>query len=141
MNTPTDFDYYYFDDPNAFGYQGYECPNALSPVMSLWNSIASICNREHVHTALDIGCAKGFLVEFLISRGIDAVGYDISNYALSFARLLPCFQHDIRNGVPRRGDAIIALGVLIYLRPDELPNVLAKIRSATDKVFFLCSLP
>lgn len=34
---------------------------------------------------LEIGCAKGFLVEDLVNRGIDAYGVDVSSYAISAA--------------------------------------------------------
>jgi hypothetical protein len=34
-------------------------------------------------TALDVGCAFGFLVEALRDRGVDATGTDISEYAIS----------------------------------------------------------
>ena len=35
---------------------------------------------------LDAGCAKGFLVEALRDRGIEAFGVDISEYAISEVR-------------------------------------------------------
>ena len=37
-------------------------------------------------TVLDAGCAMGFLVEALRDRGVDAVGVDVSEYAISQVR-------------------------------------------------------
>ena len=37
-------------------------------------------------TVLDAGCAKGFLVEALRDKGVDAFGIDISKYAISQVR-------------------------------------------------------
>jgi 2-polyprenyl-3-methyl-5-hydroxy-6-metoxy-1,4-benzoquinol methylase len=45
---------------------------------------------------LDIGCAKGFLVETLRSRGISSYGVDISQYALSQApESIRAFLHQV----------------------------------------------
>ena len=52
-----------------------------------------------ISSALDLGCAKGYLVKALISSGISAKAYDISEYALSFTSGLPCYKYDIRNGI------------------------------------------
>ena len=37
-------------------------------------------------TALDVGCAKGFLVEALRDRGVEAWGVDMSEYAIGEVR-------------------------------------------------------
>src|SRR5262249_36252556 len=37
-------------------------------------------------TVLDVGCAKGFLVEALRDRGVDAYGLDVSEYAIGQPR-------------------------------------------------------
>lgn len=88
------------------------------------------CCRRRVKSALDIGCAKGFLVSEPINRGIRAEGFDVSLYALSFARSLPCLQRDVRDGIGRDVDVIIALGVLMYIREHQLARVLPEIRNS-----------
>src|SRR5205085_1310369 len=35
---------------------------------------------------LDVGCAKGFLVEALRDRGVEAFGFDVSEYAIGEVR-------------------------------------------------------
>src|SRR5215469_3567995 len=49
-----------------------------------------IVRRLKPRRVLDVGCAKGFLVECLRDRGIEAFGFDISEYAISEVR------HDIK---------------------------------------------
>jgi hypothetical protein len=54
----------------------------------LWlNFFAHIADKiiEHIqpHTVLDVGCAKGFLVEALRDRGVEAFGLDILNTPLA----------------------------------------------------------
>ena len=45
---------------------------------------------------LDVGCAKGFLVEALRDRGVEAFGIDVSEYAIGEVR------PDIRAILPGR---------------------------------------
>ena len=72
----------YFDGPREYGYGGYKYDGR-------WISVAKDIIK-HFHLAkgqkvLDIGCAKGFLVKDLVDLGIDAVGIDISKYAIDNA--------------------------------------------------------
>lgn len=136
---PIGFDYDYFDNPDAYGYQGYNKYASGDQYVSSWDRIAEFCLDQRILTAVDLGCAKGFLVEALISRGIRAIGYDISAYALSFAEHLPCKVHDLRHGVPAQADAVFALGVLLYLEESEIANALRSIYGATHKLFLFSS--
>ena len=45
-----------------------------------------LIERYHPRTTLDVGCAKGFLVEHLRDGGVQAFGLDISPYAISQVR-------------------------------------------------------
>ncbi|EDN71328.1 methyltransferase [Beggiatoa sp. PS] len=136
---PTDFNYDYFDNPNAQGYQGYTRQATNDQIVDSWESIVQFCVNHQITSALDIGCAKGFLVEALLQGGISAIGYDISDYVLSFAKTLPCRKHDIRLGISDSADAIFALGVLLYLKESELVSVLGSIYEMTGKLFLFSS--
>ncbi len=139
MLLPTEFDYHYFDNPNAHGYQGYKLRPLGSNVIELWEIVTDFCIDQKIISAVDIGCAKGFLVQSLLSHKIRAIGYDISDYALSFAQDLPCFKHDIRKGVQERAEVVIALGVLMYISEIELDFALREIYQATERFFiFSC---
>jgi len=138
MRKPTSFDFHYFDDPEAYGYQGYTRKPYGERVIEPWERAVSFCEEQRIQTVVEIGCAKGFLVESLLAAGVEAVGYDISDYALSFAGHLPCYRHDIRDGLPVQGEVVIALGVLMYLNEEEVRQVLRQIHRAAEK-FFLFS--
>ena len=136
--TSNDFGYEYFDDPEGTGYQGYQKDfdgdrgdkNHVPRQMVL-----QFCQEHDVKSANDWGCAKGYLVEELLNAGIDAVGYDISDYAVSFIQGLPCSVADIRVGGGRSAEVTIVLGVLQYISEDDLPRALANIRRTTTRYF------
>ncbi|WP_165984063.1 class I SAM-dependent methyltransferase [Streptomyces sp. YIM 98790] len=133
------FGYEYFDDPHGLGYRGYHREDNGDGGYLPWQAAREFCEHRKVRSAVDLGCAKGFLVAELLAAGIDAVGYDVSDYALSFATGLPCHRADIRRGIPRRAEAVFALGVLLYLEEDELPGVLARLRRAARRFLLFSS--
>ena len=136
---PKGFDFDYFDNPNACGYQGYGRGAGGDQLVRSWDDIAVFCRARNILSAIDIGCAKGFLVRALRCYGIDAVGYDVSEYALSFTADLPCYQRSVTDDIPDCADAIICLGVLLYIDPELIPSVLESIYRATRRWFFFSS--
>lgn len=73
-------------------YENYRSGSGLpySRIPAWLNFFGSVA--DHVvkdigpRTVLDVGCAKGFLVEALRDRGVDAYGLDVSEYAIGQAR-------------------------------------------------------
>lgn len=135
--TDEPFGYQYFDDPSGHGYRGYQRSRNGDGVYLPWAVARQFCQARQISTAVDIGCAKGYLVAELLSASIDVVGYDVSSYALSFTGGLPCYQRDIRLGVPRRVEAIFALGVLLYLDERELCGVLSDLHVKTGRFLLI----
>lgn len=85
-----------------------------------------LCTRLHPQRALDIGCAKGFLVEALLAGGVPSTyGTDISIYAVSAGG--PGFRHrllaaDVLDGIPFRSssfDLVTAVDVFEHLSQPE----------------------
>jgi SAM-dependent methyltransferase len=78
------FEWEYFDGPREQGYGGYRYDGR-------WVAVAQrLIERYDLKPGdkvLDIGCAKGFLVKELmdLSPGLEAVGVDVSSYALTEA--------------------------------------------------------
>lgn len=72
----------YFDGPRDYGYGGYRYDGRWVPVAT---DIINHFSLKPGDRLLDVGCAKGFLVKDLVDQGIDAIGVDISNYALENA--------------------------------------------------------
>jgi SAM-dependent methyltransferase len=71
----------YFDGPREYGYGGYRYDGRWIPVA---RDIISHFRLQAGMRILDIGCAKGFLVQDLmqVASGLECFGLDISRYAL-----------------------------------------------------------
>ncbi len=80
--------------------------------MAFFGTIADrIVEETAPRSALDAGCAMGFLVEQLRARDVEAFGIDISEYAISQA------HPDVQPFLPGRLDR---RAVPADLRPDHL---------------------
>ena len=66
----------------------YERGNGWEEVFACYAQriIREICP----HSVLDVGCAKGFLVEALRDQGLEAFGIDISEYAVQSKDTMIC---------------------------------------------------
>lgn len=69
----------YFDGNRDYGYGGYYYDGRWKPVAKDIKKFFKLKNNDKL---LDVGCAKGFLVNDLIDVGIDAYGLEISKYAI-----------------------------------------------------------
>lgn len=92
---------------------------------------------------LDAGCAKGFLVEALRDRGVEAYGIDISEYAINEVRndIKPyCKVKSILDPLEDTYDLILNIEVLEHLQQEQDINIAIKnICSHTNKVIFSSS--
>lgn len=81
MSHPYDQSYFEHGDPSVPGYHDYHtCRGVVRDLAGLITKHVFPCG-----TAADLGCAYGYVVEFLREEGYDALGYDISEWALSRA--------------------------------------------------------
>lgn len=92
---------------------------------------------------LDVGCAKGLLVQALLEHGVDAYGFDISEYAIESAH--PDVRDRLSVGsatepIEGRYDLISCIEVLEHLSPPEAQIAIDQICRATDRVL-LSSTP
>ncbi len=94
-------------------------------------------------TALDAGCAMGFLVEALRDRGVEAYGVDISEYAVSQVRqdVRPfCALGSVTDPFPlERYDVVFCIETLEHLETRDAERAVANICSYTDDVIFTSS--
>ena len=72
------FDEAYFERETLEHGRGYR----FEDVYSKLHPFAQVWQEMGVRTALDIGCAKGAFVRALLDHGIDALGVDVSRYAI-----------------------------------------------------------
>lgn len=72
---------------------------------------------------LDFGCAKGFLVKALRDMGVEAYGYDISEYAVTHC--MPEVSAYLSTSEPHKCDVVIGKDVLEHIPKTELHKVLS----------------
>lgn len=108
--------------------------------LSFFGRIAD-CIIEEIHpsTVLDAGCAKGFLVEALRDRGVEAYGIDISEYAVSQVRedIRPfCSVGSLAETLDRDYDLIITIEVLEHLSPRDGILAIRNLCQHSERILF-----
>lgn len=128
------FDAYYFQ-------HGCGEPYERKPIwLNFFAGIAERLVREiNPRTALDAGCALGFLVESLRDRGVEAYGLDISEYAIQQVRedIKPyCAVGSLAAPLPRRYDLITCIEVLEHMPRAEAEQAVVHLCAASDDIVF-----
>lgn len=88
---------------------------------------------------LELGCAKGFFVEDMREYGVDCIGVDGSEWAISQANE-HCQRQDVREWLPtlqdEAYDTVIGLRFLPCLTDEEIADLLPHIRRvAANRIF------
>lgn len=97
-------------------------------------------------TALDVGCALGFVVEALREIGLDAKGCDASSYAIEHpaagarGQLVQASLEDRLPFDDARFELVSAFEVLEHLTPAAVPHALAELRRVT-KGYLVATIP
>lgn len=102
----------FFDGDRDVGYGGYKDDGRWAAVAQRLITHYKLCANA---TVLDIGCAKGYLVNELVKLGIDAYGLDISGYALAHCPngIANRLMHRNANNLPPRAfDLTISINTL-----------------------------
>lgn len=89
--------------------------------------------------ALDAGCAIGLLVESLRARGVEAFGFDISQYAIDHVHesIKPyCRVASVLEPLTQKYDLVICIEVLQNLLPVEGERAIANLCQATNDILF-----
>lgn len=93
-------------------------------------------------TVLDAGCAKGFLVETLRDRAIEAYGVDISEYAIEnvYEGIKSyCWVGSVTQPFPKHYDLITLIEVVEHMPSVEASMAIKNICAHTDTVLFSSS--
>jgi len=88
-------------------------------------------------SVLDAGCAMGFLVEALRKRGVEAWGFDISEYAISQVDESVreyCRVGSITDPPDRRYDLTVCIEVLEHVPPAETDAAIASLCASSDRL-------
>src|SRR5262245_195872 len=108
--------------------------------LSFFGTIADhIVSEIKPRRVLDVGCAKGFLVESLRDRGVEAFGIDISEYAISEVRpdIRPyCRVASALDPLDCSCDLIVSIEMLEHLSEAEGRSAIANICRSTNDVLF-----
>jgi len=126
------FDAYYFAHGCGRPYQ------RDNEWLAFFDSIADrIVSDIQPRTVLDAGCAMGFLVEGLRTRGVDAYGLDVSEYAIEQVHpsVRPyCWRGSVTEQLPQRYDLIVCIEVLEHLQPAEAEKAIANFCKHADDI-------
>ncbi len=95
--------------------------------------------RLNPRRVLDIGCAKGFLVESLRDRGVEAFGFDISEYAIGEVR--PdirqfCWVGNVKDPIREDYDLVTCIEVLEHVPEADALQAIRHMTAHTDNVLF-----
>jgi glycosyltransferase involved in cell wall biosynthesis len=90
-------------------------------------------------TALDAGCAMGFLVEMLRKQGVEAFGVDVSEYAIAHVHpdVQPyCWAGSVADPFPQTYDLIVCIEVLEHMPREDAERAVANFCRHTRSVLF-----
>ena len=136
-----DYSSTYYNDAHLGGYDNYNWDNEeyrrffLGVADRLSGSLAP-------RTTLDVGCARGLLVQALAERGVESRGIDISEHAVDSS------HPDVRERltvasavVPIEGrfDLISCIEVLEHMSPADAQVAIDNMTGATDRILFSSS--
>lgn len=128
----------YFDSYGRLGPVTYSRENPQW--LEFFGRIADEIMRQlNPRTVLDVGCAKGFLVECLRDRGADAYGFDVSEYAIGHVRsdIKPyCWVASAAEPIEKTYDLITCIEVCEHLPEPEAHQAIRQITSRADVTLF-----
>src|SRR5437868_4591633 len=108
--------------------------------LEFFGTIAETIIRDlKPHRVLDVGCAKGFLVEALRDRGVKAFGFDVSEFAIGQVRpdIRPfCWVGCATKSIDDSFDLITCIEVLEHLPEGEGVAAVRNITASTKTVLF-----
>jgi SAM-dependent methyltransferase len=131
--TPTYDDEYYRSHCGEIPYSRDE-PHWLRFFGQVADRIITELNPRRV---LDVGCAHGFLVESLRDRGIEAYGFDISDFAIS--QVPESYKEYVGVGsllepIEDRYDLVTCVEVLEHLSASDARTAIGHITASADRV-------
>lgn len=126
----------YYDHYAIAGRVGYSRENWLADFRNIADGIIRQLNPR---TVLDVGCAKGFLVECLRERGVEAYGLDFSDYAISQVRddiRRYCWVGSAADPLTRSYDLIFCNEVCEHLSEADANEAIRQMTSHAEAVLF-----
>ena len=139
--TSEDYGRCYYNEAHLGGYDDYTWDN--EKWRSFFMSVADrLIGAMNPRTVLDVGCARGLLVQAFAVQGVDSRGMDISEHAISSAhpdvrdRLVVASATEPIEG---RYDLVSCIEVLEHLSPADAQLAIDRMTEVTDRILFSSS--
>ncbi|MDC1427931.1 glycosyltransferase [Rhodospirillaceae bacterium] len=103
----------------------------------------NIIDSINPETVADVGCAYGLLVECLNDKGVNASGFDISEYAIDQGRSdikQKLAVHSILKPLPHYYDLIVSIEVIEHIYEQDCELAIRNMCCAADKIL-LSTIP
>lgn len=137
----SDYGSCYYNDAHLGGYDNYNWDNDQwrGFFQLVADRIVAIAGRGRM---LDVGCAKGLLVQALREKGADARGFDISKHAVEAA------HEDVREHlwvasatepIEGRYDLVSMIEMIEHMGPQDAQAAIDRVTAVTDRVLFSSS--
>lgn len=137
----SDYGSCYYNDAHLGGYDNYTWDNDQwrGFFQLVADRIVAIAGRGRM---LDVGCARGLLVQALREKGVDARGFDISEHAIKSAHA------DVREHLwvasatdPIEGhyDLVSMIEMIEHMAPQDAQRAIDQATAVTDRVLFSSS--
>lgn len=137
----SDYGSCYYNDAHLGGYDNYTWDNEQ------WRGFFQLVADRIVAIGgqgrmLDVGCAKGLLVQALREKGVDARGFDISQHAVEAA------HEDVREHlwvasatepIEGRYDLVSMIEMIEHMGPQDAQAAIDRVTAVTDRVLFSSS--
>lgn len=137
---PEDYSADYFESHvGGSGGYGWDSEEWRSFSRSVADRLIGIANPA---TVLDVGCGKGMLVQALRAKGVEAVGFDVSEHAIetSHPDVRPhVFVGSATDPIAGRFSLVTCIEVLEHLAPAQAQQAIDRITEVTDRVVFSSS--
>lgn len=136
--TSADYNGSYYNDAHlgGLGEYGWESEHWRNFFTQVAQRIVGLVEPR---TVLDVGCAKGMLVQALASLGVDAHGSDISQFAIAAAHPDVASRLTVASAtepIEGRYDLITCVEVLEHMSPDDAQKAIDSMCAATDRILF-----
>lgn len=136
-----DYSSTYYNDAHLGGYDNYTWDNEewRAFFLGIADRLVGITNPR---SALDVGCARGLLVQALAERGVDSRGVDISEHAIESAHEAVRDRLRVASATEPFGgrfDLVTCIEVLEHMSPVDAQRAIDNITDATDVVLFSSS--
>ena len=137
----TDYGSCYYNDAHLGGYDNYTWDNEQwrGFFQLVADRVIAIAGRGRM---LDVGCAKGLLVQALREKGVDARGFDISSHAVE-ASHADVREHlwvaSATDPIEGRYDLVSMIEMIEHMAPQDAQKAIDKVTEVTDRVLFSSS--